>query len=1120
MRKHFLLLFLMALLPLAGWADAISLATAEVTLNRTQLDYTGTATGPVITALTIGGVDKLTDLVPTKIAIKYYKKTGATTYSAIDADEVRNAGNYALTLIKGTGDTYTGESAKFDFTINQGELHITFATAGTEKVYGGADPVALEYTWDNPSELKGDDDVNNVILTFTGLDQFTTAGVAGSPYTFTDVDVTTPNYRVYTSGTPKLIVTPAPLTVVYDLNNNIVKTFGDPNPALASGKIKITGWVGAENVSTDTPEQKAAARALAVTGTLGYSQPNTHANYNAAGTATIGEYALYTCTFSGYESTNYSIVYPTNKMMIKQRAFAAAPSTTPGVGNPGFTYTNKDAEKTFTYTGAVQTPDVEITYTNEEGTVFTAGEGDFVVAYAGGESTDPTKDDMKTARAYTATLNVPTTNVGNFSGSLDVDAFDYTIEQKKLWVYFKNVEKVYKNADYKLAPTGTSPSVVPADFTAEFEFNGLVSTDTPADMSVGITASYKDGHSWTEINTATSQPYNDHKNVGSYYVTPVIAADAAVKVNYDVVALSTGKITVAQRPINITADPVTRTFDGTVPTTFTATAEATGTDRGLASGETIADLAGTFTVGLKVTDPVTDYAQPDTYTNAIVVTLTEAAKTSNYKITGVPGTLQVNGAGLTVIAENKTITYGATVPVFTKLTDYIGDESDLGKATFILKKGAQTIEYDATTILDQGTYDIVIAETLTKPTGYTGISYVPGTLTVNKRTVYVRCGDITVNQNATVNELNTLGKNKIIFTQTNDAEDKTSYLVSDDKIGFKLAFVADATGTTSVSNTITLDGDKNLDPANTPADSYTNGYALAALTDAEIEAAEADDIFYANDNYTFVPASFADAKGKLIVKDAKTLILAAKDPQLYDKIKFAATDCAAIKAAAEAAHTDPVYYDVTFADRPNLAEKQWDTFVLPFDIKVSQLSREFGYAIVNLYNAETSDAQHVRFSLVMDNIPANTPFLVKTADGTNWASVTIHNVEIKAPATATFSKEYKEDNVLVTTETGLYETKTIYGSDWYFFQDTWSKGNASGTNLFATFAYWSPADPQARVFVEDLDDNGTTVIKELNMETMSTTLANGWYTLNGIKLQGAPTEKGVYINNGKKVVIK
>lgn len=31
---------------------------------------------------------------------------------------------------------------------------------------------------------------------------------------------------------------------------------------------------------------------------------------------------------------------------------------------------------------------------------------------------------------------------------------------------------------------------------------------------------------------------------------------------------------------------------------------------------------------------------------------------------------------------------------------------------------------------------------------------------------------------------------------------------------------------------------------------------------------------------------------------------------------------------------------------------------------------------------------------------------------------------------------------------------------------------------------------------------------------------DSWYTLNGVKLDGEPTEAGVYICNGKKVVIK
>ena len=54
--------------------------------------------------------------------------------------------------------------------------------------------------------------------------------------------------------------------------------------------------------------------------------------------------------------------------------------------------------------------------------------------------------------------------------------------------------------------------------------------------------------------------------------------------------------------------------------------------------------------------------------------------------------------------------------------------------------------------------------------------------------------------------------------------------------------------------------------------------------------------------------------------------------------------------------------------------------------------------------------------------------------------------------------------------------------------------------------------------LEDIDGS-TTAIKSVNADNFSTKL-NGWYTLDGVKLQVAPTQKGVYIKDGKKVVLK
>ena len=50
-------------------------------------------------------------------------------------------------------------------------------------------------------------------------------------------------------------------------------------------------------------------------------------------------------------------------------------------------------------------------------------------------------------------------------------------------------------------------------------------------------------------------------------------------------------------------------------------------------------------------------------------------------------------------------------------------------------------------------------------------------------------------------------------------------------------------------------------------------------------------------------------------------------------------------------------------------------------------------------------------------------------------------------------------------------------------------------------------------------DEQTTAIGTLDTETGEIDFS-GWYDMNGHKLSGKPTKKGIYINNGKKVVIK
>ena len=151
----------------------------------------------------------------------------------------------------------------------------------------------------------------------------------------------------------------------------------------------------------------------------------------------------------------------------------------------------------------------------------------------------------------------------------------------------------------------------------------------------------------------------------------------------------------------------------------------------------------------------------------------------------------------------------------------------------------------------------------------------------------------------------------------------------------------------------------------------------------------------------------------------------------------------------------------------------------------------------------------------MDKIEAGTPFLMKTVDDTNTNELTFVT-ELKDVDAQTVNADGGKVQF-----TGLFKRTALTDKDRYPVNagdnDAWRSGKDRTLGAFA--AYLHLDNTAARIFVEDFE-NGATVIKELNLATGEAYAVNGWYTLNGVKLQGAPTEKGIYINNGKKVVLK
>ena len=220
--------------------------------------------------------------------------------------------------------------------------------------------------------------------------------------------------------------------------------------------------------------------------------------------------------------------------------------------------------------------------------------------------------------------------------------------------------------------------------------------------------------------------------------------------------------------------------------------------------------------------------------------------------------------------------------------------------------------------------------------------------------------------------------------------------------------------------------------------------------------------------------------------------------------------------------------------------------VLPFDITVGELSSILGYAIVNVIDAggaKMDGDDHIfKFKLTMKGgngsetvLKAHKPFVIKTADdlklkdGANdyYYDFGLRTIE---PITGTdpFSVDAGFDCKFTGTYTTVQANKNVAYR--YLYGDrndaqSWRYLTSENTWNIVPFAGYidmsAIGSAQAVTFVMEELDGSTTAIKCV-ADTMDNTMTNaeGMYNLNGMKLNTVPTQKGIYIKNGKKVVVK
>ena len=341
------------------------------------------------------------------------------------------------------------------------------------------------------------------------------------------------------------------------------------------------------------------------------------------------------------------------------------------------------------------------------------------------------------------------------------------------------------------------------------------------------------------------------------------------------------------------------------------------------------------------------------------------------------------------------------------------------------------------------------------------------------------------------------------------------------------------TGDEMASMNFTYDEAQNL-----PANSYTRAcYEFAGW------ATTADgDVVYTDGQSVSNLADTQDANVTLYAKWTENVL------ELAD----AADNTTAI---ADAAANGKTYNRVILQDRTLYKDDAWNTLCLPFDIDDFTGTPLEGATVMELDATGDYEGKKTGFDVAdgtlylyfksAETIEACRPYIVKWPEDTNVVSPVFSVVTINStPAedvTLTDGKyivSASNDGLNTVEFIGSFSPVSLTPDDKsnLFIGDanTLYYPNAANNDddtyhLNACRAYFhvdleEPTNA-VRAFVLKFEEKVTTGIAEASPFTLHSSLFTlhsslpGWYSLDGRKLSGKPTQQGIYLNNGRKVVI-
>jgi hypothetical protein len=197
--------------------------------------------------------------------------------------------------------------------------------------------------------------------------------------------------------------------------------------------------------------------------------------------------------------------------------------------------------------------------------------------------------------------------------------------------------------------------------------------------------------------------------------------------------------------------------------------------------------------------------------------------------------------------------------------------------------------------------------------------------------------------------------------------------------------------------------------------------------------------------------------------------------------------------------------------------QEYGSVNLPYDVVLPEGAT--AYAISNTNVKEGSDdntATLTQIAVAGEVVKANTPMLIRRSSSTSTLFA-LNNSTGTAKTAATNMLKGTQDAAIDNKDSYyvLGINNTAISPDVRGKLGFWRSSNTKIGNWRAYLDLGTVSN--AKGFVLSLDDSTTTSISQI--ETAEDRIKTPWYTLDGRVLGGMPSQRGIYIHNGKKIII-